>query len=159
MALTAEDLLLGGEVRISVDIPPEVMDPSGEGGPEGATRVTIRPLCLVDLQRIQRASQDTESLTSLLMVQQALVEPRLTTDQVNRLHGGLVQFLLREINRVSGISLTGDELRQTVREPIARACFVLSREFGWTPQECAELTLGQVLLYLEMLVQRKGGGE
>ena len=44
-----------------------------------------------------------------------------------------------------------DELDEAVHAPLARACFVLAREFGWTPDECAELTVGQVLLYLEML--------
>jgi len=29
----------------------------------------------------------------------------------------------------------------------------LSKEFGWTPTECAELTIGQVLLYLEMIAR------
>ena len=38
-----------------------------------------------------------------------------------------------------------------VQAPLARACFVLARQFGWTPDECAELTVGQVLTYLEML--------
>ena len=44
-----------------------------------------------------------------------------------------------------------DELDEAVHAPLARACFVLAREFGWTPEECAALTVGQVLLYLEML--------
>jgi hypothetical protein len=44
-----------------------------------------------------------------------------------------------------------------VHAPLARACFVLAREFGWTPEKCAELTVGQVLLYLEM-VARGGRG-
>src|ERR687885_680023 len=38
---------------------------------------------------------------------------------------------------------------------MARACFELAREFGWTPDECAALTVGQVLVYLELLGRRK----
>jgi len=87
------------------------------------------------------------------MVQQALVEPALTVDQVHRLPAGLVEFLLAEVNRTSGLSLGGDDLTDAVHAPLARACFVLSREFGWTPDKCAELTVGQVLLYLEMLAR------
>jgi hypothetical protein len=34
---------------------------------------------------------------------------------------------------------------------MTRACFELAREFGWTPDECAALTVGQVLMYLELL--------
>ena len=39
---------------------------------------------------------------------------------------------------------------------MARACFVLAKEFGWTPEEVSGLTLGQILLYLEMA---NGGGQ
>jgi hypothetical protein len=72
------------------------------------------------------------------------------------MHAGLVEFLLREVNRVSGLSLSGDELEATVQAPLARACFVLAREFGWTPEECAALTLGQILVYLELLGRGEG---
>ena len=84
------------------------------------------------------------------MVQQALVEPALTLEQVNRMHGGLVEFLLAEVNRISGLRMGGDELADAVHAPLARACFVLAAQFGWTPDECAALTVGQVILYLEM---------
>jgi hypothetical protein len=57
------------------------------------------------------------------------------------------------VNAISGLAVEADELERAVRAPLARACFVLSREFGWTPNECAELTVGQVLLYLEMLAR------
>jgi hypothetical protein len=33
---------------------------------------------------------------------------------------------------------------------------VLAREFGWTPDECSRLSLGQVLVYLEMLGRGEG---
>ena len=49
------------------------------------------------------------------------------------------------------LTLTGDALADTVQAPLCRACFVLAREFGWTPQEVSEMTIGQILLYLEML--------
>jgi hypothetical protein len=91
------------------------------------------------------------------MVQQALVEPKLSIDQVNRMHAGLVEFLLREVNRISGLAMSADELETAVQAPLARACFVLSREFGWTPEQCAGLTVGQVLLYLEMLGRNRAG--
>ena len=67
------------------------------------------------------------------------------------MHAGLVEFLLHEVNRISGLALAGDELEQVVHAPLARACFVLAREFGWTPDECARLTIGQVLLYVDLL--------
>ena len=90
-------------------------------------------------------------LTSIIMVQQALVEPAMTMEQVGQLPAGLVQFLLSEVNRISGLSLSEDDLQEAVKAPLTKAVFVLAREFGWTPSQCSELTLGQVLLYLEML--------
>jgi hypothetical protein len=151
VALSAEELLLGSEATSVVEIPPEVLEPAGGSGESAPGTVVIRPLTLADVQRIQRAARDEHALTSVLMVQQALVEPKVTVEQVNRMHAGLVEYLLREVNRVSGLQLDRDELQETVQAPLARACFVLAREFGWTPEECAALTLGQALVYLELL--------
>jgi hypothetical protein len=149
MALSADELLMGGSATHVVAIPSHVLAPSGSGASAGS--VVVRPLRLVDVQRVQKAAQDQQVLTSVLMVQQALVEPALTVEQVTRMHAGLVQFLLREINRLSGLSLDADELESAVQAPLARACYVLAREFGWSPEDCAGLTLGQILVYLEML--------
>lgn len=153
MSLSADDLLLGGSATHAVTVPAHILAPAGDGAPG---TVTIRPLRLIDLQRITKAGGEGGNLTSVLMVQQALVEPALTIEQVNRLHAGLVQFLLREVNRVSGLALEGDELSAAVQAPLAKACFLLAREFGWTPEQCANLSLGQVLLYVEMLARDRG---
>jgi len=147
-ASTVEQLLLGGQGIVSIDVPADVMSPGGSGAPG---RVTLRPLVLADVHRIQRAAREDDALTSVLMVQQALVEPNLSVDQVNRMHCGLVEFLLAEVNRISGLRMGRDELDDVVRAPMARACFELARQFGWTPDQCAALTVGQVLAYLEML--------
>jgi hypothetical protein len=93
------------------------------------------------------------------MVQQALVSPKLTVEQVSGLSAGLVQFLLEKVNQLSGLGLAEEELEQAVKAPLARACFVLAKEFGWTPAQCAELTVGQVLLYLEMLARKEPAGD
>lgn len=147
--LSADDLLGGGDLTREVVVPPELVADGGSG--EVPRTVTLRPLLLADIQRIHRAASDGGALTSALMVQQAMVEPSLSVEQANRLPAGLVQFLVGEINGLSGLSMSSDELADAVQAPMARACFVLSREFGWTPDECANLTIGQVLLYLEML--------
>lgn len=148
MSLSVGDLLLGGSQTHTVEIPAHILAPAGGGAP---ATVVLRPLRLVDVHRIQKAAQESQALTSVLMVQHALVEPKATIDEVNRMHAGLVEFLLNEVNRVSGLSLNGDEIQAVVQAPLARACFVLARELGWTPDECAGLTLGQILLYVEML--------
>jgi hypothetical protein len=148
VAVEASDLLFGGNQLHTVEIPAHVLSPGGGGAPAA---VVVRPLRLMELQRIQKAAQESQALTSVLMVQQALVEPKVTVEEVNRMHAGLVEFVLREVNRVSGLSLDSNELQAAVQAPLARACLVLAREFGWTPDECAGLTLGQILLYVEMI--------
>ncbi len=148
--LTTEDLLAGATLTHRIQVPEELVP----GAAEGAGReVVLRPLVLSDVMRLHRAAGDDGELASALMVHQALVDPELTLDQVHRLPAGLVEFLLGEVNRTSGLSLGGDDLTEAVHAPLARACFVLGREFGWTPDRCAELTVGQVLLYLEMLAR------
>jgi hypothetical protein len=147
-ALTADDLLLGGRATHRVEIPADVLDPAD---PDAPGKVVLRPLVLADVHRVQKAAREDGVLTSVLMVQQSLVEPSVTIDQVNRMHCGLVEFLLGEVNRISGLRLGRDELDNAVRAPMTRACFELAREFGWTPDECAALTVGQVLMYLELL--------
>lgn len=150
--LTTDELLLGGRATHTVSIPAEVLDPASGGDPDAApSTVVVRPLVLADVQRIHKAAGEQRALVSVLMVQQSLVEPAMSVEQVNQLHAGLVQFLLAQVNRVSGLAIGADELSDAVQAPMARACFTLAREFGWTPDECAELTVGQVLLYLEML--------
>jgi hypothetical protein len=147
--MTADELLLGGRATHAVTVPPDVVDPSDPAGAPG--QVVLRPLVLADVHRVQKAAREDQALTSVLMVQQALVEPSVTIDQVNRMHCGLVEFLLGEVNRISGLRIGRDELDEAVRAPVTRACFELAREFGWTPDECAALTVGQVLMYLELL--------
>ncbi len=164
--LSASELLAGGDTTARVEIPAAVLAPwvntddgsASDVEPDGTTprRVVLRPLLLSDLQLIARAAPESDELSSVLMVQRALVEPQLTIDQVGRMHAGLVEFLLTEVNRISGLSLGDGELAEAIEAPMTRACFTLSRHFGWTPDECAELTLGQVLLYLEMLKSGEG---
>jgi len=152
--LRAEDLLAGAAASHTVGIPADLLRPSlGEasGVAEAIGEVVLRPLVVRDVERIVRATRDQKVLASALMVQQALVAPRLTIEQVQSLPAGLLEFLMEKVNTLSGLGLAEEELERAVRAPLARACFVLAREFGWTPMQCAELTVGQVLLYLEML--------
>ena len=103
-----------------------------------------------DLQRITKAVKGDESLSAAFMIQQALVEPELSYDQVLRLPAGLASFLVDRINEISGIDTPRDALAEFVQAPLAKACFVLAKEFGWTPEDVSGMTIGQILLYLEM---------
>ena len=149
MRLSADDLLLGAHAPHTVQVPDSVLRP---GGATPATRTG-------GSGRTGSADgagegADGEPMTVVLrplMVAQAMVEPAVTVDEVQSMHAGLVEFLIDQVNRISGLRLPADELAEQVQTPLAKACFLLSREFGWTPDECAGLTLGQVLLYLEML--------
>jgi hypothetical protein len=154
--LSVEDLLAGAAATHTVEVPAPLLGSGGAGAEPG--KVVLRPLTVRDVQRVTKAAREQHALASVLMVQQALVEPKLTIEQVGALSAGLVQFLLARVDAISGLDLDADDLDRAVKAPLARACFVLAREFGWTAAECAGLTLGQVLLYLEMLA-RDGSAE
>jgi hypothetical protein len=116
----------------------------------GNARVVLRPLTVRDLQRIATASREDESLSAALMIQQALVEPALKFEQVTQLAAGVARFLVDQINAISGVNTSANALQEAVQAPLAKACFVLAREFGWTPEQVSAMTIGQILLYLEM---------
>jgi hypothetical protein len=153
--LTVDELLAGGSLTYKVEVPETVLNPQGTNGSEGAVAasgtVCLKPLTVQDLQIIARAAKENNSLTATLMVQQALVEPTLTVAQVAALHVGLVQFLLDQVNQISGITTSAEQLSTAMAAPLTRAAFVLAKSFGWTPQQVSELTLGQILLHLQML--------
>jgi len=155
MTLSAEELLAGGSLTHEVTLPAGLL---GGGGDGPAPQVVLRPLTVRDLQRIGKAAQDDEGMSAALMVQQALVQPQLKLDQVSSLPAGVARFLVDRINEISGISTPRNALEELVQAPLARACFVLAREFGWTPEEVSGMTIGQILLYLEM-AHRRGEGE
>ncbi|HEX7333964.1 MAG TPA: hypothetical protein VF290_20840 [Pyrinomonadaceae bacterium] len=157
-ALTAEELLAGASSTHAVRVPANLLNPNNETNGLEAGELVLRPLTVRDVQRVTMAAREQQVLTSVLMVQQALVNPKLTIEQVGALPAGLVQFLLAQVNKVSGLSLDGDDLETAIKAPLTRACFILSREFGWTPAQCSELTVGQVLLYLEMLARNDAEG-
>jgi len=153
MILTAEELLAGSEMRHEVPVPPELLHLNGEDhtDTDESPTVVLRPLTVRDLQLIVKAARQDDLLTSSLMVQRALLEPELNQAQVSAMPAGLLRYLADQVNRISGIGVTADTVQHLVQAPLARACFILAREFGWTPQQVSEMTLGQILLYLEML--------
>jgi hypothetical protein len=150
--LSADELLAGGALTHEVTVPPTLLGPTAPA--DG--RVRLRPLTVRDLTLISRAAKENDQLLSALMVQAALDEPRLALAQVNALPVGLLEFLLREVNRVSGIVLQDAAVQQAAADPLVRAAHLLSAEFGWTPDEVAGLTLGQMLVHLELIRERRG---
>lgn len=150
--LTADELLAGSALTFEVEVPAALL--SAGVATTGRT-VRLRPLTVHDLQLVARAAKDRDALAGALMVQTALVDPQLTVSQVGALQVGLLQFLLGEVNRISGISANATSVQEAAEDPLVRAAFLLSREFGWTPDQVGALTLGQVLLHLQMLKDQK----
>ncbi len=151
--LTAEELLAGSEQAHTVTIPAGYLT-RDNGAP---AEVVLQPLNVRSLQLIVKATRNAPSHTAALMIQHALIEPKLSAHQVAALPAGLARFLVNEINRISGLATSADELDEYVQAPLARACFVLAREFGWTPEEVSGLTIGQILLYLKMAQPEANG--
>jgi hypothetical protein len=148
--LSAEDLLAGSKVTHEITMPPAVLFPyqdpidnSIEGG-----QVRLRPLSITTLNLISRAARDDASLVPLLMIQEAMVEPAMNLNQIQRLHVGLVHFLVSHINLISGLSEDGEILTSAANSPLGRTHLLLAKHFGWTPEQVSQLTPGQVAVYL-----------
>jgi hypothetical protein len=152
--LSADELLAGNHLSYEVAVPAALVQ-AGTAGLAG--QVKLRPLTVADLQLITRAARNNEGLVAALMVRAALEAPKLTMAQVNAMPIGLMEFLLAEVNRVSGMAMPAASLESAAGAPIARAAHLLARQFGWTPQQIGELTLGQILLHLQMLRDDGGG--
>jgi hypothetical protein len=148
MTLTTQDLLAGAGLQHEIDVPPDLL--SGDCAQLPGAKVVVRPLTVHDLQRIGKAIKDDEGLSAALMIQHALVDPVLQLEQIFQMPAGLARFLVDHINEISGISMPRDALEEFVEAPLAKACFVLAKEFGWTPEQASAMTIGQILLYLDM---------
>ena len=149
--LSPEELLAGSSLTYDVEVPPAVLDPTAPESGARTRKVRLRPLTVADLQLVSRAAKENDTLVGLLMVQRALVEPQLTVAQVAAMHAGLVEFLAAEVNRVSGLSASSHDVSNALDAPLVKAAVMLAREYGWTPQQVNELTLGQVLLHLGLI--------
>jgi hypothetical protein len=147
--LTAADLLAGADAICDVEIPADLL--GGLAAPPDDRRVRLKPLTVNDLRLVARAARDNDELTAALMVQRSLVEPPLTVRDVSRMPVGLLQFLLREVNAISGISASEEQVARAIEDPLAQAAFRLSQAFGWTPEQIGRLTMGEVLAHLQLL--------
>ena len=158
MFLTPEELMAGGDISYEIKIPAEVLHPSVNGhsaDQKAENIVKLRPLTVKDVQLIAKAAKDDEVLTSILMIQKGVVVPQLKQNDIAQMHSGLVRYLVDRINHISGLTTREDEVQEIADSPIVRAFFVLAKEFNWTPQQVKEMTVGQILCYLEVLNQSK----
>jgi hypothetical protein len=112
--LSAEDLLTASSNDYSLIIPPSILNPSREQSQDSAATsqskrsipgqsVIIRTLTLQAIQQVLEVGQQNPSQIPLLTIQKALVKPSLTPTQVSQLSAGLVDFLMVQIQRISGL--------------------------------------------------------
>lgn len=152
--LTPTDLLAGSQTIHDVVVPRAILAPSVaaietvETDETGAGCVRVRPLNIATLTLISRAARDNPGLVPLLTIKEALVEPRLTLDQIQQLHVGLVYFLVTRINLLSGLGADGETHADAADSSYGRMHVVLAKHFGWTPEQVSQLTPGQVAVYL-----------
>ena len=143
--LTAQELLAGSLLVHDVAVPAAVLRPGGEAD---AGKVRLRPLKVATLALISKASREDPSLVPLLMIKESLIEPALALEQIRQMHAGLLHFLVAAINRISGLDADGNAARGAATSVIGETHLQLARHFGWTPAQVAELTPGQVAVYL-----------
>ena len=146
--LTPQELLAGSLLVHDVLIPASILNPGGETGGTAEGRVRLRPLKVATLALISRASREDPSLVPLLMIKESLVEPTLPLEQIRQMHAGLVHFLVAAINRISGLDSGENAAHGASNSALGEAHVQLARHFGWTPAQVAELTPGQVAVYL-----------
>ena len=159
--LDAEELLLGSRATYEVEIPRTVLRPAddedssnNDDSNDDPGCVRIRPLDVATLSLISVAAQEEPGLVPLLMIKEALVEPVLPLDRIRRMPVGLVHFLVGRINTLSGLDANGEAVSQALPAPITRAHVQLARHYGWTPRQVAELTPGQIAVYLAAIEEK-----
>lgn len=149
--LTPQELLAGSLLVHEVVVPAAVLQPGEPAARDAASperRVRVRPLKVATLALISKAARDDASLVPLLIVKESLVEPALSFEQVRQMHAGLVQFLVTAIHRISGLAPDGASVQEASASAIGEAHVLLARHYGWTPAQVAELTPGQMAVYL-----------
>lgn len=100
--ITAEDLLAGSSAKFEIEIPPEVLHAGKKSNGKQVT-VVLQPINIETLQLIMKASKDNSSLIPLLLIKEGVIAPKLALNQIQKMHIGLVDFLVQEIRHISGM--------------------------------------------------------
>ena len=104
IVLTAEELLAGNAMTFDVIVPPHTPRPGVESDAGAETIVRLRPLTLGTFMLILKAAKDDDTLIPLLMIQESVVEPKLSLAQVRQMHLGLISFLIAHVRQISGLT-------------------------------------------------------
>lgn len=105
ISLTPEELLAGAAITFDVVIPLSVLSPGQTEAPlTSPPLVQMRPLTIGAFQLIMKAAKQDAGLIPLLMIKESLVQPSLSLEQIKRMHLGLVNFLVKQIREISGLT-------------------------------------------------------
>ena len=105
MELTAEELLAGASTEYSVEIPSAIVRPGSDTSENGNTiSVRLKPLTIGAFQLIMKAAKEDPGMIPLLMIKETLTEPQMSLGQIKQMHLGLVEFLVAEIRKISGMT-------------------------------------------------------
>lgn len=100
--VSADELLAGAEATYEVEVPADVIRPGGEAGGKPVV-VKLRPITIGAFQLILKAAREDAAMVPLLLIKESLVEPQMNLQQVQRMHLGLVEYLVQHIRGISGM--------------------------------------------------------
>jgi hypothetical protein len=100
--VTADDLLAGANATYRLEVPAEVVKPGG-GAEARPIAVVLRPITIGGFQLILKAAKEDAAMIPLLLIKEALVEPVMNLQQIQRMHLGLVEYLVAHIREISGM--------------------------------------------------------
>ncbi len=92
-------MLVNHKEIATVEIPAEILAPINDE----LQQVILKPLSIHSFQTIAKAAKDDHSLIPLLMIKESVVEPALSIHEIRSMKIGLVNFLIKEIRKQSGI--------------------------------------------------------
>lgn len=101
-SVSVDDLLAGASAHYRVEVPAEVVRP-GDAAAAKPVVVVLRPITIGGFQLILKAAKDDPAMIPLLLIKEALVEPQMNLQQVQRMHLGLVEHLVAQIKEISGM--------------------------------------------------------
>ncbi|HHG83929.1 MAG TPA: hypothetical protein ENJ82_04205 [Bacteroidetes bacterium] len=100
--VTADELLAGANATYRLEVPAEVVRPGAEGENKPVV-IQLRPVTIGGFQLILKAAKDDPGMIPILLIKESLVEPEMNLQQVQRLHLGLVEYLVNHIRKISGM--------------------------------------------------------
>ena len=90
---TPEDLILGDDCTEDIEL-----DIRGK-----KIWLTIKPVNMGEAIMVQKASKGDQAESGIWLVKSALINPKLTTEQIKKMPLGTIGKLVEKINEISGV--------------------------------------------------------